>query len=250
MISPEESERIAHTLGTLPEVTTYVAGRSYQGRPVSVMEITLPMEAELVSQAKMSTWKPVFSLQGRQHANEVSATSHILRLAELLVTDPDYKPHLNKMNVVVHPVSNPDGAALAFELQKLTPTHCLHAGRYSALGPDVSGESRNPDTLVTEALVAPKVFNTWLPDVSLNPHGYPSHEWVHAFANYAPPRFRSYWMLPDAVLLSPFESDRTLERFRTFLLPCPDRAARLEALLPDALECRNPDAPDRGGDDD
>ena len=43
---PDESEQIAHTLGTLPTVTTYVAGESYQGRPVSVMEITLPMEAE------------------------------------------------------------------------------------------------------------------------------------------------------------------------------------------------------------
>ena len=142
----------------------------------------------------MSTWKPVLSLQGRQHANEVSSTSHILRLAELLVTDPDYKRYLNKMNVVVQPVINPDGAALAYELQKLTPTHCLHAGRYSALGPDVPREANNPDTLVTEALVQNKVFNTWLPDVVLNPHGYPSHEWVHSFANYTPPRFRSYWI--------------------------------------------------------
>ena len=194
VISPEESERIAHTLGTLPEVTTYVAGESYQGRPVSVMEIALPMEAELVSQAKMSTWKPVFSLIGRQHANEVSSTSHILRLAELLLTHPDYQPYLKKMNVVMQPVSNPDGAALAYELQKLTPTHCLHAGRYSALGPDVIGEVRNPDTLITEALVIKKVFDTWLPDVQLNPHGYPSHEWVQTFSNYLPYRFRSYWI--------------------------------------------------------
>ncbi len=194
VISPEESERIAHRLGTLPEVTTYVAGESYQGRPVSVMEITLPMEAELVSQAKMSTWKPVFSLQGRQHANEVSSTSHILRLSELLATDPDYQRYLKKMNVVVQPVMNPDGAALAFELQKLNPTHCQHAGRYSALGPDVTSQARNPDTLLTEATVIRKVFDTWLPDIQLNPHGYPSHEWVHHFANYYPYGFRSYWI--------------------------------------------------------
>ena len=194
VVSPEESERIAHTLGTLPNVTTYVAGRSYQGRPVSVMEITLPMEAELVSQAKMSAWKPVLSIVGRQHANEVSSTSHILRLAELLATDPDYERFLHKMNVVIQPVVNPDGAALAFELQKLTPTHCLHAGRYSALGPDVPGQSSNPDTLITEALVLSEINDRWVPDVRLNPHGYPSHEWVQHFANYNPKSFRSYWI--------------------------------------------------------
>ncbi len=194
VVSPEESEQIAHRLGTLPEVTTYVAGESYQGRPVSVMEITLPMEAKLISQAKMSTWKPVFSLQGRQHANEVSSTSHILRLSELLATDPTYKRYLEKMNVVVQPVMNPDGAALAYELQKLNPTHCQHAGRYSALGPDVTSQARDPDTLLTEALVIRNVFDTWLPDIQLNPHGYPSHEWVHHFANYYPYGFRSYWI--------------------------------------------------------
>ena len=194
VISPEESERIAHTLGTLPEISTYVAGRSFQGRAVSVMEIALPMEAELVSQAKMSTWKPVLSILARQHANEVSSTSHALRLAELLATDLEYRRYLDKMNVVIQPVVNPDGAALAHELQKLTPSHCLHAGRYSALGPDVPREAGNPDTLVTEALVLNKVFNRWLPDFQLNPHGYPSHEWVQTFANYNPYSFRSYWI--------------------------------------------------------
>jgi hypothetical protein len=194
VVSPEESERIAATLGTLPEVTTYVAGRSYQGRPVSVMEIRLPMEAELVSQAKLSTWKPVLSIMGRQHANEVSSTSHILRLSELLATDPQYRRYLQRMNLVVQPVMNPDGAALAFELARLNPLHCQHAGRYSALGPDVPVEARKPDTLVTEALVLGKVFNTWLPDVQLNPHGYPTHEWVQTFANYNPSGFRSYWI--------------------------------------------------------
>ena len=194
VISPAESERIAHTLGTLPNVTTYVAGESYQKRPVSVMEIKLPMEAELISQAKLSTWKPVLSITGRQHANEVSSTSHILRLAELLATDDEFQSYLHKMNVVIQPVVNPDGAALAFELQKLTPTHCLHAGRYSALGPDVPGQANRPDTLVTEALVLSEVRNTWVPDLILNPHGYPSHEWVQHFANYNPKSFRSYWI--------------------------------------------------------
>ena len=194
VISPDESERLAHTLGTLPNVTTYVAGESYQGRPVSVMEIRLPMDASLVSQAKLSTWKPVLSIVGRQHANEVSSTSHILRLAELLATDPEYERYLHDMNIVIQPVVNPDGAALAYELQQLTPYHCLHAGRYSALGPDVPGQADDPDTLLTEALVLSRINDTWIPDIRLNPHGYPSHEWVQHFANYNPKSFRSYWI--------------------------------------------------------
>ena len=173
VISPAESEITSHSLGTLPNVTTYVGGHSYQGRPVSVMEIKLPMEAELVSQAKLNTWKPVLSIVGRQHANEVSSTSHILRFAELMATDPQYGDYLKKMNLVLQPVVNPDGAQLAFELQKLTPTHCLHAGRYSALGPDVPGQVNNPDTLLTEALVMRDVSERWVADIRLNPHGYP-----------------------------------------------------------------------------
>jgi hypothetical protein len=97
------------------------------------------------------------------------------------------------VNVVLHPVENPDGAAMAYELQKLTPTHMLHAGRYSALGMDVASQVGLPDPLLPESLVRTKVWRDWLPDIYLNPHGYPSHEWVQQFAGYVPPGFRSYW---------------------------------------------------------
>ena len=148
---------------------------------------------ELVSLAKSTTFKPTIFMTGRQHANEVSSTSHILRLAEMLATDPAYRAVLQKVNVVLHPVENPDGAAMAYELQKLTPTHMLHAGRYSALGMDVASQVGLPDPLLPESLVRTKVWRDWLPDIYLNPHGYPSHEWVQQFAGYVPPGFRSYW---------------------------------------------------------
>jgi len=38
-----------------------------------------------------------------------------------------------------------------------------------------------------------RLWGQWLPDIYLNPHGYPSHEWVQQFAGYVPPGFRSYW---------------------------------------------------------
>ncbi len=189
IISPEESEDIVRKLTAYPEVKAYKAGHSYRGRDVSVMEITLPTQSELVSVAKYSAYKPTIFITGRQHANEVSSTSHILKLAELLATDPAYKPILKKVNVILHPVENPDGAAMAYELQKLTPTHMLHAGRYSALGQDVGGGS----SLLPESQVRGKVWREWLPDIYLNPHGYPSHEWVEQFSGYVPPQFRIYW---------------------------------------------------------
>ncbi len=192
IISPAESEEIIQKLAAYPEVKAYKAGVSYRGREISVMEITLPTPSELVSLAKMTALKPTILITGRQHANEVSSTSHILRLAELLVTDPTYRENLKKLNVVLQPVENPDGAQMAYDLQKLTPNYMLHAGRYSALGTDVGSQVNQADPLLPEARVRGRLWREWLPDIYLNPHGYPSHEWVQQFAGYVPPGFRSY----------------------------------------------------------
>lgn len=193
IISPEESEALVAKLSAFPEARAYKAGQSYRGRDISVLELTLPTPSDLVSLAKLTTLKPTIFITGRQHANEVSSTSHILRLGELLVSDPAYKVLLKKVNIVLHPVENPDGAAMHYELQKLTPTHMLHAGRYSALGMDVQSQVGLPDPLLPEALVRGRVWQEWLPDIYLNPHGYPSHEWTQPFAGYVPPGFRTYW---------------------------------------------------------
>jgi len=191
VISPEESEDIVKKLAAYPEVKAYKVGQSYRRRDISMMEVTLPTPSELISVAKYTAYKPTIFISSRQHANEVSSTSHTLKLAELLVTDPAYKSILKKVNVILHPVTNPDGAQMAFDLQKLTPTHMLHAGRYSALGSDVDGGGGTG--LLPESLVRPKIWREWLPDIYLNPHGYPSHEWVEQFSGYVPPQFRTYW---------------------------------------------------------
>ncbi|MFB0518438.1 MAG: M14 family zinc carboxypeptidase [Acidobacteriota bacterium] len=194
VLSPEESDLIATKLGTFPEIITYQAGKSYQGRPIPVLEVTLTGKDELTSQAKMSTYKPIILITGRQHANEISSTSYILRMAELLATDPAYKKYLNRVNFALHPVENPDGAALAYQMQKLTPHHSLHAGRYSSLGVDVGSLAGKPEPILPEARVRNMLYRQWLPDIYLNLHGYPSHEWVQQFSGYSPPLFRSYWI--------------------------------------------------------
>jgi hypothetical protein len=188
VIGPDEAEQLVSKLAAYPEIEAYKVGESYRGRDLSLMEVTLPTSSELVSIAKLTAYKPTIFIMGRQHANEVSSTSHILRLAELLATDATYRKMLEKVNVILCPVQNPDGAAISFELQKLTPNHMLHAGRYSALGSDVGSS-----TLLPESEVVGRVWREWLPDIYLNPHGYPSHEWVQQFAGYVPPGFRAYW---------------------------------------------------------
>ncbi|MGE0447754.1 MAG: M14 family metallopeptidase, partial [Vicinamibacterales bacterium] len=193
VIGPDESEALVAKLASFPEVRAYRAGRSYRGRDISVLELTEPTPSELVSLAKLTALKPTVFITGRQHANEVSSTSHILKLAELVVSDPAYRSLLKKVNIVLHPVENPDGAQMAYDLQKLTPTHMLHAGRYSALGMDVASQVNVANPLLPEALVRGRLWREWLPDIYLNPHGYPSHEWVQQFAGYVPPGFRTYW---------------------------------------------------------
>ena len=190
IIGPDESESLVRALSAYPEIHSYKVGESYRGRDISAMEVMLPTPSELVSVAKATAFKPTLLLIGRQHANEVSSTSHILRLAEMLATVPEYKAALRKVNVVLCPVMNPDGAEMAYTLQKLTPTHMLHAGRYSALGMDITSRAVG---LLPEAEVEGKLWRQWLPDIYLNPHGYPSHEWVQPFSGYVAPGFRAYW---------------------------------------------------------
>jgi len=115
----------------------------------------------------------------------VSSTSHVLKLAELLLTDPAYRAKLNRVNVVIHPITNADGAQLAYDLQRITPDYMLHAGYLGSLGVDVTSAQWDNDPMYPESGIRPKIWRTWLPDIFLNPHGYPSHEWVQLFSEYA-----------------------------------------------------------------
>jgi len=184
-ISPGENEEILAKLGTFPGVKVYYLTDSYLGQRVWAADFLPPQESELVSQAKLNALKPTIFISGREHANEVSSTSHILRLGELLVTDSTYMNLLRKVNVVLHPMTNPDGAALAYERQLVNPNHMLHAGRPGALGVDATVGGRDDDPVYPEARARHLIREAWLPDIFLNPHGYPSHEWVQYFAGYS-----------------------------------------------------------------
>ena len=193
IISPQECLNIVKKLGRLDKIQTYIAGKSFENRKIPVLEIFSPI-GKYISLPRLITFKPTLFLSGRQHANEVSATNYILKFAELLATDDRYLEYTKKLNFILHPMENPDGAALAYSLQKLTPFHSLHAGRYTSLGIDVSNQVGSSKPLLPEAKVRGILYNKWLPDIYLNLHGYPSHEWVQQFSNYSPYLFRDYWI--------------------------------------------------------
>jgi hypothetical protein len=193
ILAPEMVEEIVDRLSRWPQIRAYTAGTSYEKRKIPVIEIYKPL-GQHVSIPRLISQKPTIYLIGRQHANEVSSTDYILKLAELASTDKSYQEYINQVNFVLHPMENPDGAALAYELQKLTPLHSLHAGRYSSLGIDVGSMVGSPRPLIPEALVRRNLTAKWQPDISLNLHGYPSHEWVQQFSSYSPYLFRDYWI--------------------------------------------------------
>ncbi len=193
ILSPEMVEEVVARLAQSPLLQTYVGGTSYERRAVPVIEVYKPA-GPFISIPRLIAQKPTLFLVGRQHANEVSSTNYILKLAELLATDKATQDYLNKMNFVFQPMENPDGAALAYDLQKLTPFHSLHAGRYGSLGLDVGSMAGSSRPILPEAFVRRDLTAKWQPDIALNLHGYPSHEWVQQFSNYSPYLFREYWI--------------------------------------------------------
>ena len=181
---PEGHEMTAKLSRAFDHATMYRVGESYLGRTTWAMDLMSPVYATHWSRVKATTFKPTVIYSARQHANEVSSTSHVLRHAELLLTDPEQMPRLDKVNVVIHPFTNPDGAQLAYDLYRITPDYILHAGYLGSLGVDVSaGGGSFP--LYPESRVRRELWERWLPDVFLNPHGYPSHQVVQLFSEYS-----------------------------------------------------------------
>jgi len=154
---PEAAEILAEMSLTFAKATAYQVGESYLGKKIWAMDLMAPLEGSYWSQAKVSTLKPTVIYSARQHANEVSSTSHVLKLAEQLLTDPEYEDALDKVNVVIHPITNPDGAQLAYDLYQITPDHMLHAGYLGSLGVDVSSGQGDDDPIYPEAKVRPKL---------------------------------------------------------------------------------------------
>ena len=181
---PEGHEMTAKLSHAFDEATMYRVGESYLGRTTWAMDLMPPIAATHWSRAKATTFKPTVIYSARQHANEVSSTSHVLRHAELLLTDPEQRARLDRVNVVIHPFTNPDGAQLAYDLYRITPDYILHAGYLASLGMDATSGGGQNFPIYPESKVRGQLWQRWLPDIFLNPHGYPSHQVVQLFSEY------------------------------------------------------------------
>ena len=180
----EGHEMTAKMSHAFDEATMYRVGESYLGRTTWAMDLMPPITATHWSRVKATTFKPTVIYSARQHANEVSSTSHVLRHAELLLTDSAQRARLDKVNVVIHPFTNPDGAQLAYDLYRITPDYILHAGYLASLGMDVTSGGGQDFPIYPESKVRGQLWERWLPDIFLNPHGYPSHQVVQLFSEY------------------------------------------------------------------
>ena len=180
---PEGHEMTAKMSHAFDEVHMYHVGESYLGKQIWAMDLMSPVTATHWSRVKATTFKPTVIYSAREHANEVSSTSHALRHAELLLTDSVQRARLDKVNVVIHPFTNPDGAQLAYDLFRITPDYILHAGYLGSLGAGVGGGGSFP--IYPESKVRGKLWDRWFPDIFLNPHGYPSHQVVQLFSEYS-----------------------------------------------------------------
>ena len=184
MPPPEGHEILAKMSHAFAEAHMYHAGDSYLGRNIWAMDLMSPVTGTHWSRVKATTFKPTVIYSAREHANEVSSTSHVLRHAELLLTDSAQRAKLDKVNVVIHPFTNPDGAQLAYDLFRITPDYILHAGYLGSLGVGaVAGGGAFP--IYPESKVRGELWDAWFPDIFLNPHGYPSHQVVQLFSEYS-----------------------------------------------------------------
>ena len=84
---------------------------------------TFPNQAEIQSISKLITLRPTYIIGARVDAHESSATSASLKFVEYLQNNQDL---LKKVNVVLIPSENPDGAVRHSIYQKEHPNWAHH----------------------------------------------------------------------------------------------------------------------------
>lgn len=180
-------------LAALPGVRVREAGSSFRGLAGWVVEVVLPGAGAVASHAKQAAWKPTLVINARHHGNEASSTISSLQMVQRLAGDPAWQSYLRRINLIVVPYENLDGATLAWEMQREHPHWMLHAGRFNALGLEMRNAYGDPASPSRESQILPRVWQRWLPDVVVDDHGFPSHEWVQPFSGYVP-LWPSYWI--------------------------------------------------------
>ncbi|MDF2631145.1 MAG: hypothetical protein K0R39_4976, partial [Symbiobacteriaceae bacterium] len=197
VIGPDQLPAHLAYLSTLPGVRVWQTGLSYRGRPTWALSVLPSTAGAIAPPQKLSAWRPTLLVNARRHANEVSSTNSILRLAELAATQSIARG----INLVISPLENVDGAAVHYAMMQEHPHWKLHAARFNAAGVDFGSDQFELEPRFGESRTLPTLWRSFLPDVILDDHGYPSHEWVQPFSGYnSAPYFRTSWWMPNALI--------------------------------------------------
>ena len=120
-----------------------------------------------------------------------------------LLTEDAYKTLPEKLNLILVPMENVDGAAIHYELQKEHPYWKFHVARFNSLGKEFFHEHFKQDTIHTEAMGMSRLYERFAPDMMVDNHGVPSHEWEQQFSGYTSPSYKGFW-LPRSLLYGYF----------------------------------------------
>lgn len=202
LIGYDQYSRIMTELKDVPGLAIYPIAKSYLGRTLHAIEI-IGDKAGYTSRVKRLTHLPSLYINARHHANEVSGTNAAFMLIKELLTDPRYADLTDRLNLVSVPMENPDGAAIHYDLQKDNPYWSFHVARFNAIGKEFYYNHFDPDTIHTEANGLRKLWYQSLPDIMIDNHGVPTHEWVQQFSGYVYPAFKGFW-LPRSLLYGYF----------------------------------------------
>lgn len=202
LIGYDEYLEIISKLKRVKGISVYKVARSYLGRDIYAIEL-LPKDKGYISRTKRITNYPSELINSRHHANEVSSTNSAFILLKKILTEEKYKDLAEVMDLVIVPMENVDGTAIHYELQKDNPYWKLHVARFNGIGKEFYYEHFDPDTIHTEAMAFTRLWERFLPDIVIDNHGVPSHEWEQQFSGYTSPSYKGFW-LPRSLLYGYF----------------------------------------------
>lgn len=202
VIGYDEYIEVINELKQVEGIEVFHAATSYEGRKIYAIWLKKPHKGYL-SMTKYLTNRPSEYINARHHANEVSSTNGAFMLIRKLLTDKKYADCADKMSLVIIPVENVDGTAIHYELQKEHPNWKHHTARFNAIGKEFCGECYTADPVSTEALAASRIYRRFVPDIMVDNHGVPSHEWEQQFSGYTSPAYKGFW-LPRSLLYGYF----------------------------------------------
>ena len=196
VIGYEEWQHIARQLMRVPGLDVYPAGTTFYGRTIYAVEPACPLPG-YVSTVKRLLRGPSLLIGGRHHANEVSASNALAQLIQSLAGGPQARALADEMILTLIPMENADGAALLDELRREHPGWAHHSCYTPPLGRDLYAMYFQDGQINADGQAFSGIYRRVLPDVFIDVHGVPAHDWQHQFASLR--GYKGLW-LPRALI--------------------------------------------------